>query len=255
MSKVRIKNQSPVLILCLTLSFIVSAVAVALAESPATQPAQPAPRAVTPFTSFNFGDVYTGEVISQIFVVRNAGDADLQITDFVAGCGCEAIRADRVIPPGKEGIAVVEVQTISQMGETTKIATLHTNDPQRPRIVLTLIANVLRGRPLRTGKYIGPVFLSPGDFASLYALNGKKATTEFSITSDKPVKLVRAESAMKYFTSRIEEIEPGRNYKLIVESVPTETGTLYKDQLRVITDNETLPFFSIDLSLRVYPKQ
>lgn len=255
MSKVRIQNQSPVLNLCLTLSFTMSAVAGAFAESPATHPAQPVPRAVTPFTSFNFGDVYSGEVISQIFVVRNAGDADLQITDFVAGCGCEAIHADRVIPPGKEGTAVVEVQTISQMGDTVKTATLHTNDPQRPRIILTLIANVLRGRPLRTGKYIGPVFLSPGAFASLYALNGKKATTEFSITSDKPVKLVRVECAMKHFTSRIEEIEPGRNYKLIVESVPTETGDLYKDQLRVITDSETLSAFTIDLSLRVYPKQ
>jgi hypothetical protein len=44
-----------------------------------------APKAVTPFTSFNFGDVYAGEVISQIFIIRNEGDADLQIKDFKAG--------------------------------------------------------------------------------------------------------------------------------------------------------------------------
>lgn len=44
-----------------------------------------APKAVTPFTSFNFGDVYTGEVISQIFVIRNEGDSELRITDFKAG--------------------------------------------------------------------------------------------------------------------------------------------------------------------------
>jgi hypothetical protein len=254
-SKLRIQNRSPILIFCLTLSFIVSTVAFTLADSREAGSPQPAPRAVTPFTSFNFGDVYTGEVISQIFIVRNAGDADLQITDFVAGCGCEAIQADRVIPPGKDGTAVVEVQTISQIGDTVKTATLHTNDPERPRIILTLIANVLRGRPLRTGKYIGPVFLSPGSFASLYALNGKKATTEFSITSDKPVKVVRVDSATKHFTARIEEVEPGRNYKLVVESVPTETGDLYKDQLRVITDCEALPAFTIDLALKVYPKQ
>ena len=47
--------------------------------------ARPAPKAVTPFTSFNFGDVYTGEVISQIFVIKNEGDSELRITDFKAG--------------------------------------------------------------------------------------------------------------------------------------------------------------------------
>lgn len=43
------------------------------------------PKAVTPFTSFNFGDVYTGEFISQIFVIRNEGDADLKLLDFKGG--------------------------------------------------------------------------------------------------------------------------------------------------------------------------
>jgi len=45
----------------------------------------PAPRAVTPFTSFNFGEVYSGEVISQVFVVRNEGDGELLLADFKAG--------------------------------------------------------------------------------------------------------------------------------------------------------------------------
>jgi len=44
-----------------------------------------APRTVTPFTSFDFGDVYTGETISQIFVIRNEGDAELQIKEFKGG--------------------------------------------------------------------------------------------------------------------------------------------------------------------------
>jgi hypothetical protein len=251
----RAKSGPLVLTLCLTLALVVSAAAIPVAHSRWTTDAQQAPRAVTPFTSFDFGDVYNGEVISQVFVLRNAGDAELRITDFVAGCGCEVVRGDRVIPPGKEGTAIVEVQTISQSGKIHKVATLHTNDPERPAIVLSLIANVLRGAPLRRGKYIGPIFLSPDSSAGLYALSGKKAVTEFSITSDKPAKIIRVESVTRHFTSRIEEIEPGRNYKLVVESIPTETGGLYTDQLRVITDTEVLPAFMIDLVVRVYPKQ
>ncbi|MFP5264293.1 MAG: hypothetical protein ACLGJB_20610 [Blastocatellia bacterium] len=57
------------------------------AQQPAATPpvAPAAPKMVVPFNSFNFGDVYKGEVISHIFVIRNEGTADLQIKDFAAG--------------------------------------------------------------------------------------------------------------------------------------------------------------------------
>lgn len=164
-----------------------------------TNRAASAPKAVVPFTRFTFGDVYTGEIISQIFVVRNDGDAELLIKDFKGDCGCTVTRSDRVIPPGKEGTADIEVQTISQFGLINKTAVLHTNDPERPTIIFTIVANVVKGPPQRQGKYI--------------------------------------------------------SYKILVESLPIETGGLYTDQLRVITDNPTLPAFNIDVTLRVYPKQ
>ena len=217
---------------------------------------RPAPRAVVPFNGFSFGDVYRGEVISQIFVIRNEGDAELQIKDFKGDCGCTAIRSDKVIPPGKEGIAEVEVQTVSQSGLITKTAIMHTNDPDRPVITFTIVANVLAGAPLRQGKHIGPIFLSPDSRGSMYAAAGRKATTEFSVTADDtPVKVLRVEAGTKNFAARVEVVEPGRRYKILVESLQIETGGLYTDQLRVVTDNPTLPAFTVDLALRVYNKQ
>lgn len=217
---------------------------------------QRAPRAVIPSTSFSFGDVYRGEIISQIFVVKNDGDAELELTNFQGTCGCEVTRWDKSVPPGKEGRATLEVQTVSQSGEISKTAILHTNDPERPTIIFTLNANVLSGAPLRQGRYIGPVFISPETRVALYAYPGKKASTEISITADNvPVKLLRVEGGTKRFTLRIETIEPGRNYKVIVESLPIEAPDLYLDQLRVFTDSESLPVFTVDLSLRVYARQ
>ena len=43
------------------------------------------PKAVTSVTSFDFGDIYAGEIISQIFVIRNEGDAELQVKEFKGG--------------------------------------------------------------------------------------------------------------------------------------------------------------------------
>ena len=130
---------------------------------------------------------------------------------------------------------------------------MYTNDPARPAIVFTLIANVIRGAPLRAGKHIGPVFLSPGSQAGIFAHPGKKTTTEFSITAERSsVKMLRVESETSNFAARVQEIETGKNYKIVVESVPTDRGGLYRDRLRVITDSEMLPVFTIDLILRVY---
>lgn len=217
---------------------------------------QHAPKAVTNSVVFNFGDVYRGEIISQVFVIRNNGDAELKLTDFKGTCGCEVTSWDRSVPPGKEGEATLEVQTVSQSGEIAKTAILHTNDPERPTIVFTLMANILNGAPLRTGRYIGPVFVSPDSRAALYAASGKKASSEFSITADnKPIKVLRVEAGTKNFTARIETVQPGRSYKLIVESLPTAKPDLYIDRLRVFTDSESLPAFTIGVALRVYPEQ
>ena len=217
---------------------------------------RPAPRAVIPYTSFSFGDIYRGEIISQIFIIKNEGDADLQIKDFVASCGCQLVRSDKVIPPGKEGTATVEVETISQSGKIVKTATMQTNDPNLPSIVFTLVANVLQGTPLRRGKFIGPIFVSPDSFLALYAPAGKQVAGRVSITADdSPVKVLRVEGATNHFSTRVEVIEPGRNYNIVIESLPTETAGLFREQIRVITDNLLLPAFPIEAALRVMPKQ
>ena len=151
---------------------------------------------------------------------------------------------------------MLEVQTVSQSGEISKTATLHTNDPERPAIVFTLVANVLNGASIRQGKYIGPIFLSPETTSALYSMQGKKATAEFSVTAEgAPVKVLRVEGGAKHFAPRVEVVESGRSYKIVVESLPIDVGGLYTDQLRIITDSASLPAFTIDLTLRVYSRQ
>lgn len=236
--------------ICLLLLFLTP---VAGASEPQT--AQRAePRAVVPFTSYEFGEVYTGETISQIFIIRNEGTADLVVKEFKTGCSCSVTEFDRVIPPGKQGTATLEVNTISQFDEIYKSATLVSNDPERPNIVFSLKATVLRGAPLRNGKYIGPIFISDTR-PSILAYPGKKATTEISITAEKPVKIVRVEGGEQYFNARIETVSPGKSYKVIIESRPLDSGNVIKERLNIITDNDMLPSFPIIAALTLYPKQ
>ena len=78
----RIQSRWRVFVLLICEVMLASATA---ANVPKDSSLRPSPKAVTPFTSFNFGDVYTGEFISQIFVIRNEGDAELKLLDFKGG--------------------------------------------------------------------------------------------------------------------------------------------------------------------------
>src|SRR6185369_13890395 len=249
----RIATASIIFVLCVTAS-------VASSQDPfsgdytESNPRQAAPRTVVPFTSFSFGDVVRGEVISQVFVVRNVGDADLVIKDFKGDCGCTATRAISVIPAGKEGTVEAEVQTVSQSGQIAKTATLRTNDPEKPAVVFTLSANVISGS-IRQGKRIGPLFIYPGTLIPMYAMPGEKVTSEVSITvDDGPVKLLGVEAGTKNLNPRLETVEPGKTYKIIVDSAEIDTGGMYKDKVTITTDNPSLPKLTIDFALRVYQK-
>jgi hypothetical protein len=241
-------------------AYLVAAVLIVAFEAQAQQAS--APHAAVPFTSFDFGDIYKGEIISHIFVIKNEGTADLVIKEFVGGCGCEIVSADRIIPPGKEGKAQVEINTASQFGQIVKPATLRTNDSERPNIVFTLMANVLtssdggpvKGVALRPGKHIGPIFLGPDVRGVFNLAAGQKSKTEFTITVEKgPLKVLRVESAGKYFAARLETVEEGKSYKILIETLSTEAEGSYDEPLLVVTDSRALPSFPIYMHLKVQP--
>lgn len=227
----------------------------------AKTPPRLSPRAYVPFSSYDFGDIYKGELISQLFVIRNEGDADLRIEGLSSGCGCSVIDSDRVIPPGSEGKAELEVNTSSQSGQINKIATLSTNDPERPNIVLSLSANILtsgdggpvKGVALRPGKHIGPIFLGPGSSGLFTATEGKAGKTEFTIAVEMgSLKILRLET--KRFVSRVETIEGGKGYKLIFKSSPSDPPGSYSERVRVVTDTAALPYFFVNVDAIINPK-
>lgn len=230
-------------------------------QTGSTAKAAPAPSAVVHNATYDFGDVYKGEVISQLFLVRNEGDAELRIESVTAGCGCSVADSDRVIAPGQEGKAYLQVKTASQTGPITKIATLHTNDPLQPNIVLTVTANVLtsgdggpvKGLVLRSGLHIGPIFLSPDSTAGIRVAEGRIGKAEFNVTVERGnLKILRIEA--RHFTSRIETLQEGKSYKLVFESNPASAPGSLSESARVLTDSDALPYFLVNLNATVMPR-
>jgi hypothetical protein len=100
------------------------------------------PKAVAVEPIKDVGVVATGDKITNDFVIRNDGDAVLQITNVQPGCGCTVAEFDKTIAPGQTGKVHAVVDTTTFNGPISKGVSVFTNDPDTPQIELTIRAKV-----------------------------------------------------------------------------------------------------------------
>jgi hypothetical protein len=88
------------------------------------------------------GTVSKGDKIVHDFVIKNEGDADLQITSVQPACGCTVADFDKVIKPGQTGKVHAVIDSATFSGPISKGVSVFTNDPDHPQIELTIHAKV-----------------------------------------------------------------------------------------------------------------
>ncbi len=92
---------------------------------------------------YNFGKIMEGNEIEHEFTVRNAGTAELTIEDVRVDCGCTAVSFDPKIPPKGEGKLKMKVKLKNYAGKVEKKATIRSNDPQTPELVVGVQGTVV----------------------------------------------------------------------------------------------------------------
>lgn len=88
------------------------------------------------------GEVPVGEPIDVVFEIENRGDAPLRITEVRPTCGCTVAEYDESIEPGETGEIHATIDTTSILGPNAKAITVFTNDPDNPRLQLTVQSDV-----------------------------------------------------------------------------------------------------------------
>lgn len=142
-------------------------------------PAGARPRLAVDAITHNAGDVKTGETVSHDYIIKNVGNADLEIKGVTPTCGCETISFDKIIAPGKQGKISLQVRTAGYVGPISKSASVTTNDPDRPSFDLTIQFNGVDGAP--TGQIIGPFIVSPGANAVGSAVVGEAVNVVMTV--------------------------------------------------------------------------
>lgn len=100
------------------------------------------PKAVAVEPINEAGTVSKGDKISHDFLIKNEGDADLEIVNVQPACGCTVAEFDKTIAPGQTGKVHAVVDTAGFNGPISKGLTVFTNDPDTPQLELTVRAKV-----------------------------------------------------------------------------------------------------------------
>jgi hypothetical protein len=109
------------------------------AEGAAAAPATPAPKLTVDPPSFDSGPVARDSVVEKVFTLANEGDAPLRIDRIVAtGNTALSSRPSEIPAKGKVQITVrIELLPERALGLIKQLE-IHSNDPQRPKIVVPI---------------------------------------------------------------------------------------------------------------------
>ncbi len=104
------------------------------------------PKLVIDATDHDFGTMEPMTKAEHVFVVRNEGNGPLELTPGGTTCKCTlSDLPERTVPPGKQGRIVVSWNTTEKHGAFRQVATIRTNDPDRPSLDLKILGTVWLG--------------------------------------------------------------------------------------------------------------
>jgi len=131
------------------------------AASPTAQP-----RVVVDQADFDFGRMDTQSHGSHEFRLTNRGDGPLRLERGTTTCKCtvSTLRLTELLP-GQSTIVLVEWKSTGDPGPYRESATILTNDPNRPRITLTITGLMVASLRVKPAEVTFPQ-LSAGESAS-----------------------------------------------------------------------------------------
>lgn len=231
----------------------------------ASKEAEKAPRLTILEPVKDYGTIAKGEKLDWSFVIKNTGDADLQITAAKPACGCTVADFDKVIKPGQTGKVTAHVDTAAFAGPISKTVTLETNDLTTPTSMLTIHAIV---KPY--------VEAYPAGFVRYNLMKGEADTQTVTLYSEEeepfqitnveipidpvtsePVKWMKV--AFEKITNDAEKAQnvgrPGQDQykvKITVGGPDGKVGVL-GDKLRIITNSKHQPDYLISIAGVIRP--
>ena len=157
-----------------------------------------------------------GEVLAD-FGFKNKGTEPVDISSIQTSCGCTTAKVDsKKIAPGESGAVHVRYDVGGRKGTQVKGIIVQTSDHTKQNLTLRILIQE-------------PVSFSQKEFVWT---SGSPATPKESIVEvESGARVVGAESQNDQFDARVEEMEAGRRYRLVV--TPRSTGAAAATTIKI----------------------
>ncbi len=202
--------------------------------------------------NFNFGKVFKGQNIENIYKFENRGNDVLKINKVKTSCGCTAaILTNKIVPPGKTGEIKATFKTGSYRGNVTKSITVISNDPNSPKYKLTL-----------TGEIKEDIITTPKNinFGSIYIGGKIDKTVKVKSITESNLNIKKIRSSKPFVNVSIaEKDKEGYTIKVALNDnhkIGRFSGGIYLETNSPRQPKVKIPFFGeIIGDITTYPKK
>jgi hypothetical protein len=201
-----------------------------------------APKLACPEPEFSFGALTNTREVIHEFVIRNEGDAPLEIYRVKLPCGCMLLRLlDNKLEPGEQTILRARFPLKDLSGSLRKRIILFTNDPFRPQFTLWL-----------TGEAIAEIELRPRElfWGNLLADAKDGKTVEIRFQAGEKYRVTGVRSSTPLFAAEVEPAPPPLS-RIKVSPIPPLARGSFQGSLTIQTDHPRFATLTVPLSGRV----
>ncbi len=192
---------------------------------------------------YNFGEQHTEQTIDHTFVIRNEGNATLEIRNIRSTCGCTVGEvSSRSIPPGGTSEITGRYNLQGRRGTQRSVLTVETNDRDQPRT-----------RLIMSGIAIQELHVQPNRVFFGQVHSGQKETRQIQLIGlpDKPFEIQGIENNSEHITVTAQESGLGRHFHLDIELHAPQQPDAVDDSIRIHTTHPKFPVVHVPVNARV----
>jgi hypothetical protein len=211
------------------------------------------PKIVCDEPVFEFGSLDNSEVVEHGFVLRNDGDGTLEIRGAKPSCGCTvADISSKSVAPGEVATILAKLNLHGRDGRQHKTITVESNDPQTPRLMLTM-----------TGEAVAMLSVAPRTLIDPRLKRGETSVHRLTVTSrsEGPLDISSVETGNPGVEAVVEPGETDQHKVVVVTTQGDFPQNMIYGQLVIqtgLSENPTLrvPYrFAVVGEISVYPTE
>ncbi len=194
---------------------------------------------------YDFGKVKGGESVKHIYVFTNVGGATLQVSNVQVSCGCTTPGEwTRQVEPGKTGSIPIQFNSANFSGQVAKTIAVTCNDTNQTTVVLQIKGNVWK-----------PIDVMPQFAVLTVTAESPSTTTTVRVVNNEeaPLTLSMPESSNPALAVELKTNQPGKQFELVVKTVPPLPTGNVQGQITLKTTSTNLPVINLSAWVNMQP--